>query len=209
MFRVDGIPPCGAEALNGDVAVLLPRMANTGLLSSSDAAKSLSIIKQLTDDLAYIAERGDFTGLAAQMASLRGFYGTLGNRFPQFYGFLYEPTVARAYGQANPSETLQIVVRDSDKLGQRSLDTLFGRTIVEAKHGIGDAKAKRRLLEQVKAYSASGLGDKLIFAIPDEATRTAIKEFLDNTAKRDAPLREILGDDFISYQIIASPWKWL
>ena len=211
MVSLGKISAGGAAALSGDVAVLLPRLASTGLLSGSDAAKSLSITKQLTDDLAYIADRGDFTGLAAQMASVRGFYGPLGNRFPQFFGFLYEPTVARVYGQANPSEALQIVVRDSDNLGNRSLDALFGRTIVEAKHGVGSDEAKQRLLKQVKTYAAyanEGLADKLVFAVPDEATKTAIDSFLRNIADggNDA-IETILGNQFISYEIVASPWK--
>ena len=194
----------GAAVLSGDVATFLPRLASTGVLFVNDAAASLKLIKDLTSDLAYIADRSDFNGLAAQLKSIRGFYGNLQGRFQNFLGLLYEPIVARTYGKANPGETLRIAVSDTDNLGKSSLDALFGRTIVEAKHGVSDVRAKQRLLDQLKTFDASNLADKIIYAVPTADVQRAINDFLKVQKGR---VEELYRSGFISFQIISSPWK--
>lgn len=193
------------DQISGAIGVLLPRLASTGHIAKGDPAKALEQIKVFTSDLEAVADAVPPDDLLKLLKSLNGFTGNLGNRFNFLSGLLFEVPAAKKFigeGQMR----LQIRVTDDGV----SIDTIVGRTFVEAKHGVGNAEAKRRMVRQIKSAYASGKGDNMVMVVPNEKVKTDIISHLEQLRQSDKNLHELLESGFFddnAIEIVESIWK--
>ncbi len=198
------------DTISGGIGTLLPRLASTGHIAKGDPAKALEQIKQFTSDLEAVADAVPADDLRKFLGSLNGFAGDLGNRFNFLSGLLFELPAVRKYVGQGPMR-LQIRVTDEGV----SIDTIVGRTFIEAKHGVGNAKAKERMVRQIKAAYASGKADNMLMVVPNEKVKADIVSHLNELTTQsgeeaDGVLKGILKTQFFSeasIEVVASIWK--